>query len=469
MLLHSLRLSLLSVLCAGLAACTTVVDPSPDFAAARTLVHDTTGIDSAFDPEAAVLSAAEIEQVLAGGLELEEALSLALANNRRLHAGFLELGVGRADFVQAGLLKNPSLSIAFLLPSGGGRTRVGAELVQGVAELWQIREREEVARLSQDQRILDLSRFAGELIVGTKSAYFEVVAAREARAVAEQNIALARSVLAGVQRQVGVGVATKTDEGLARAALLNAELAYRRQSQAEEIGKQRLAGLLSLNMDMREVALTDALPGVAALDGLDPSLVIQGQQLRLDVRSATLALESADARVRLERSRTIPEAAVGVATERPESGSSTDFLGGVTGTVELPIFDQNQAQVSRAEYRRDALAKELEALAAEVAAQVRAALDRANAARDVSLFVERDVLPQAEASAMLAQRAYELGDTTVLGLLGTQHRVLQARQDVVDARLELARAQLEVERSVGSPLSVLRRMASAPPPDIPLK
>lgn len=134
----------------------------------------------------------------------------------------------------------------------------------------------------------------------------------------------------------------------------------------------------------------------------------------------------------------------------------------------MPIFDQNQSQVSRAEYRRDALAKELEALAAEVAAQVRAALDRARTAREVSLFVERDVLPQAGASTVLAQRAYELGDPTVLSLLGTQHRVRQTRQDVVDARLEVARAQLELERSVGTPLSVLRLMAPALPPGAPL-
>lgn len=459
MLVRSPCVTLLPVLGFTLIGCTTVVDPSTDFAAARALVQGSTGIDSTLDPEASVLSADDVERVLAKGLTLDEALALALANNRRLHAGFLELGVGRADLVQAGLLKNPSLSLAFLLPSGGGRARVGADLVQSVAELWQLQEREEVARLSQDQRILDLSRFAGELIVSTKATYFEVVAAREARAVAEQNTALAQSVLAGVQRQVEVGVATKTDEGLARASLLSAELAHRRQAQAEEIGKQRLAGLLSLNMDMRGVRLLDALPGVDALAGLDATLVAQGQQLRLDVRSAVLAVEAAEARVRLERSRQVPAAAVGITSERPESGSSKDFLGGLTGTIELPIFDQNQAQVSRAEYRRDALARELEALSADVAAQVRAALDRAYAARETSAFAERDVLPQAEVSATLAQRAYDLGDTTLLVVLGAQHRVLQARQDVLDARLEIARAQIEVERSVGTPLSVLRRVS----------
>ncbi|MSR75146.1 MAG: TolC family protein [Planctomycetes bacterium] len=461
MSLRDLRMSslLLFVLGVALAGCTTVVDPSHDFSAAQSLIHDTTGMTAAFDPEASVLSAVAIEQVLAEGLTLDETLSLALANNRRLHAGFFELGVGHADFVQAGLLKNPSLSLAFLLPSGGGRSRVGADLIESVAEVWQLRERKEVARLSQDQRILDLSRFAGELIGSTKAAYFEAVAARETHAVTEQNTTLARMLLAKIQRQVELGVATKTDADLARATLLSAELNDQRQSQAEGIAKQRLASLLSLDMDMRKVGLTDALPGVDAMDGLDAELVARCQQTRLDVRAATLALKSMDATVRLERSRTVPSAAIGITAERPESGSATSFLGGITGTIELPIFDQNHAQVRRAEYRRNALAKELEALSAEVAAQVRAALDRANAAKSVLLFVERDVLPQALVSATHAQRAYELGETTLLSLLGARQRVLLVEQEFLDAQLELARAQLELERSAGTPLSVLRRTA----------
>jgi cobalt-zinc-cadmium efflux system outer membrane protein len=50
--------------------------------------------------------------VLAGGLELDEALRLAPLNNRHLQAEFAALGVARADLVQAGLLRNPSASVA---------------------------------------------------------------------------------------------------------------------------------------------------------------------------------------------------------------------------------------------------------------------------------------------------------------------------------------------------------------------
>ena len=303
--------------------------------------------------------------------------------------------------------------------------------------------------------------------MSTKAAYYDVVGARETRLVAEANVGLAKSALAGVHRQVEVGVATKADESLAQSAALNAELAYRQLARAEDIGKQGLAAFLSLGVDLRSVDLTDALPDIDVVDQTEDSLVARSQACRLDVRSARHQVEFAEEQVRLEQSRTIPAASVGIAAERPESGSSTEFLAGVVGSVEIPLFDQNQAQVSRAKYRRDALKKELEALSAEVTAQVRAALDRWTTAQGAAAFAERDVLPQAERNATLARRAYDLGDKTVLAMLASQSLVVQARQNVTNARLEAARALLDLERSIGAPLGVPLRQGNAKPLDRP--
>jgi cobalt-zinc-cadmium efflux system outer membrane protein len=434
------------------ASCATVVDPQADFAAARAQVQATTGIATTFDPRAPLLSEEQLREHFEDGLTLDEALALALTNNRRLQAGFLELGVGRADFVQAGLLRNPNLSLSFLWPSGGGAERFGASLLGSVADLWQLRQRERFARLSQDHRLLDLSRFAGELVFDTQSAYFETLAAAQTRAVAEQNLALSQSMLASVRRQVELGVATKTDEGLAHGRVLDAELALRRQAETESAGKQRLASLLSVELESRAIVLTSALPDPNTLDPLDEALVARGKLERIHLKAARLELEAAEAQVRVERSRRFPEASAGPTVERPEVGSSTSFVSGVAAELEVPIFDQNQAQIARAEHRRDALKKEFEALTYEVASEVRAAADRTRVAWDVASFAERELLPQAERNAALAQRAYELGDATALQALEAQQQVLHARQATVEARLELFRARLELERSVGAPL-----------------
>ncbi len=449
------------VLGLAFASCATVVDPQPDFAAARAQVQATTGIAAAFDPRAPLLSEEQLREHFADGLTLDEALTLALTNNRRLQAGFLELGVGRADFVQAGLLRNPRLSLSFLWPSGGGAERVGASLLGSVADLWQLRQRERFASLNQDLRLLEVSRFAGELVFDTQSAYFETLAAAQAREVAEQNLALAQTLLSSVRRQVEVGVATKTEEGLAHGRALDAELALRAQAEAESEGKQRLASLLSVELESRAIVLTSPLPDPSALDPLDETLVERGKRERIHLKSARLELEAAEAQVRVERRRRLPEASAGPTVERPEVGSSTSFVSGIAAELEVPLFDRNQAQIARAEHRRDAVKKELEALTYEVASEVRAAADRTKAAWDAASFAERELLPQAERNAALARRAYELGDATALEAMEAQSRVLHARRATVEARLELFRARLELERSIGAPLE---RAAREPRP-----
>ena len=147
----------------SVAWCATV-DPTPDYELAKQEIRATTGEEVVHGPDEPVLSGEEIGTMLADGLGLDEATRLALLNNRRIQAGFLALGVARADYVQAGLLENPSLSLAFLFPDGGGRVRWTADLVGSVTEIWQIPSRQACAQAGIDQRILELSRFAGELV-----------------------------------------------------------------------------------------------------------------------------------------------------------------------------------------------------------------------------------------------------------------------------------------------------------------
>jgi outer membrane protein, heavy metal efflux system len=439
----------------ALAAGCATVDPRPDFDTAREEIRATTGEQAVYDPQEPPLSAGALEEQLADGLGLEEATRLALLNNRRLQAGFMSLGVARADFVQAGLLRNPSLSLAFLFPDTGGRARWAADLAGSASELWEIPRRQEVARADLERRILELSRFAGELVAATKRSYLESVAAGEARAIAAQSAELARRSLDAVRRQASGGVATKVDENLAESLSLRAELASRSARREEAESRRRLAALLSLEQDLLDVALVDPLPARAWPELSREQLVEQALGARLDLRAAARGVTAALEQVALERTRMLPDLQAGVSAERPEEGSSVDFLLGPQATVELPLFDQNQAQVSRARFWLAQLQKEHAALAAEIGQEVRAAADRASSASSNAAFLRDDLVPQAERSAALAGRAYELGDTILLTLLQAQGALLEARRAATASALEAALSAIEVERVLGLPLASL--------------
>lgn len=446
-------------------ACGTV-DPGPDHERARAGIRNVTGEEAVHDPEHPVLSDEEIRAVLAEGLALGEATRLALLNNRRLQAGFLALGVARADYVQAGLLENPSLSLAFLFPDTGGRLRWTADLLGSVAEIWRIPARQALAQEGVEQRILELSRFAGELVAATRAAYFESVAARESTSIARANLDLTLRSLAGVRRQVAEGAASKAEEALAESLSLSAELSLRRAERAGAEGTRRLGALLSVNLDLDSATLTDPMP-VPAETGLErEALVSACLMARPDLRAAERAVAAAQARVALERKRRYPELDLGVSAERPEGGSPANFFAGPAAAVELPLFDQNQAQVSRAELELAERRKEREALVAEVGQEARAALDKAEITSRAAALARDELLPQAERSAALATRAFELGDTTVLTVLQAQRTLLEARRTALESLLEAVLARIELERVAGAPLGPVPGGAvrPAPPP-----
>ncbi len=438
------------------AACATVkVDPGESQEDARKLIRDATGQAEVFDAQEEPLSADAIGAVLADGLGLDEALRLALLNNRRLQAGFLGLGVARADFVQAGLLRNPSLGIGLLIPSGGGRPKLSADLLQSLVDLWELPERQALAQEVLQQRVLELSRFAGELVVDTKDAYLQSVGARELLASARENATVAQAALDAVRKQVDGGVATATEANVAQSQALGAELASRSAERESFGARRRLAALLSLDGDLMEVELTDALPEPATCELDREALVARSRSTRLDIRAAAAALAAAESQLALERRRTIPDIDVGLSLERPERGASIDLLAGPSATIELPIFDRNEVQVRRAEFRRDQLEREYEALVGEAGQEVRAAVDRAVSAARTARFIADDLLPQAERAAALARTAFELGDTTSLSFLESQRAALQARRSKTEALLEAARTQVDIERVAGASIEVL--------------
>ena len=79
-------------LCLVLSGCAQV-KPRADFALARRLIAQATGVEAAYDPDRPLLTEEQLDATFDDGLSLEEALRVALLNNRRLHAEFASIGV----------------------------------------------------------------------------------------------------------------------------------------------------------------------------------------------------------------------------------------------------------------------------------------------------------------------------------------------------------------------------------------
>ncbi len=480
--------SLLSVLtCVLLAGCA-AVKPNQEYHMVTQYVAEATGQKSTYRPDEEDAVRSRVEALLVDGLTLNEAIQLALLSNPAFQAAWMDVGMARADFVQSGLLSNPSLGGSLRFPAGGGLADLEVTMAQNVADLWQIPVRQRAAQSALDQVILRLARQAAELAADTRAAYARAAGTRELHKVALDNLAIARQLLDMAVGRQQAGAGSELDVNLSRSAVLEAELSVESARLAASEARRGLTQLLGLTTDPERIALSESLP--SSVPGLPPAevLIAIAREKRLDVRAAAQAVAQADARVREEYLKVFPTLELGTAMERAQRQAqpgrsiladtarasiangaltapeiqprsdrrqNTDFIIGPSWGLELPVFNQNQAQIAKAQYARQQVEKTLQSVSQRMEQEVRSACDQtATAWRIVTAYRER-FIPLAEKSLALSRESYNAGRASFLSVLESQRFFLDTRRRAIEAQQSAAATIPEVERAVGLPLADL--------------
>lgn len=468
-----------------LGGCATV-QPRMDYARVAERVTEATGVSNVYRPDEDEQSLALVNERLADDLSVDDAVTIALLNNPTLQASFFRVGMARADAVQAGLLSNPSLGVSLRLPAGGGLSNVEANLAQNIAELWQIPLRKQAAERSINAAILNVARQAAVLATDTKRAYFAAVQAKELHDVVQENLNVATRLSQLAIERRDAGASTQIEVNLARTAVIEAELQAETTQLAADNALRELATLLGLSNRASELQLADALPDVPDKPLSEDALMRMAKASRLDVAAARQLVNAAEARLRTEHRKVFKSVKLGVSLERearksqgsrdvltdtarasvanggltapeiqPRSERDTDtgFVIGPSLSLELPIFDQNQAQIANARFAYQQAKKSLDALERRLVQQVHGALDRVETNwRLVRMYRDRS-LPLAEENLELSQEAYRLGRASFLSVLEAQRFLLSSRRDYVTALGQAARTLPEMEQVVGLPLA----------------
>ncbi|MHC4272462.1 MAG: TolC family protein [Planctomycetota bacterium] len=428
-------------LAAGILAggCATV-DPGPDYERAGRLIERSTGVSAVHNPQEPGPGVEALEGRLADGLALREAVEIALLNNRQLQAAFLDIGIARADLVQSGLLSNPSLGITVLFPFDGGSTDIQAYLAQSIVELWQMPVRKRAAGHELEAEILHMARLAGELAAETKRAYYRAVATRDLQALAQENEGLLLKSYETTRIYREAGVASALDELLQLREAQQAQLTVREARLAAANARRELARLLSLEADVDSLELTSPLPPPRGIAFDAEELIALARNERLDLQALSQTALAGEANVELGYARVFPDVELGFGAER-----DADSIG-PTASLTLPLFDQNQAQIAKAEYAQLQSVRSYEDLYLGIAQDIRIAVDRATTRwGDVELYRDA-LLPQSETNLELTQSAYGAGTTGVLELIESQRALVEARRGHVVVWADAASSLSDLEQ-----------------------
>lgn len=470
------------------------VNPEKDFGHAASLVQERTGMDSVYSPSAETCIADRISALLQDGLTEDEAVQIALINNRGFQIQFQDIGVSRAELVQSALFTNPTLSFSARFPDTGGRSNLSFGLAQEIVELWQIPVRKRIARDQLERSILGVATAGIALAANTRQAYTQLRVQQELGQLAKENLERLLETLDITKRRFQAGETTILDVNLIQSSVLDSTLQQARARRDIQIARASLAQMLGLTPEQGNVEAIGAVDEVELDLPDDPALVREALERRLDVQMASSDLDAAQAEIQHQKRSVVPSVTIGLDGERPDVSSTgtapslgaqlatldtlatspaqalrdqvvnqidsgrqhrqdkadtVNLLMGPSLQITLPVFDQNQAQVSKAKYQYAQKQKAYEEMLLNVVREVLEASANARAAAEQLKILTAEALPLAESNVETARRVYEAGDESILALILAQQTWHSQREAHVSLAGEYAIARAELERALG--------------------
>jgi outer membrane protein, heavy metal efflux system len=408
------------------------------------------------------------------GVTEDEAVAVALWNNPTLQAEMTALGLARADVIQAGLLTNPQLTMVFPF---------SFRILEAVANwpieaIWQRPRRVAAAKLEVERVAETLVVRALDLVRDVRLAYAEYAAAQARAGMAEEIMGERREIAVIVNARLRAGDISELETNVSVTEARLAEERAMRFAQEAVIAKERLRGLLGFANDEASLDLIIPISPLAppsaqiismpasTISSVRPSdtgdaateseplneLIKQALDARPELKAGELGIEAAGARAKWERSRIVNVTAIAKEYGRGVEG----FEQGPGLLIDLPIFNRNQGNISRAEADIERAVKQLVATRQRVVAEVREAYLQFMQAREAHRLWRARVLPPLEQDLRLAETAYRSGDVAYLFVLENARRYSDERLRETDYALTIARALAQLERSVGRRLFATR-------------
>ena len=379
------------------------------------------------------------------GLSEDEAVTLALWNNSAFRETLADLGVSRADLVQAGLLPNPTLSMLF--PVGAKPFELTAKYP--VEALWLRPRRVAAAKLEFQRTEQRLVQSALDLIRDVRVACAELTLANERLMLGESASKTAHAIAAQAEARLRAGEATELEVLTTRNETLQANEQAARAAQDAHLARERLRFLVGLGVEhWPALILTSSLPSLHVHSA--SWLVTNALASRPDLRAAELGLEAAGKRIGLAKTELYT---FSLALNAKEVGA--DFLSGPGLDIPIPIANQNQGGIAQARAKFEKAARQYLTVRDRIVLEVRDAHTRFAQAQESQQRWEKEILPPLQHAVTTAGNAFAAGSVPLLVELEAQRRLADAKLKAAAVAADLRRTYSELERSVGLKLDSL--------------
>ena len=387
-----------------------------------------------------------VAELLGKPLSVDDAVQIALLNNKGLQASFYELGISEADLVQAGRLPNPHFSM--LRARDGDEFKIEQAFTFNVFSLITMPQvvAIEQRRFAQVQRAITMQTLS--LAAETRKAYYAAIAADQTLSYMEQ---VRRTAEAGAElgrRLAQVGNWSKLQQAREQSFYADAALNLARAGQAQIAAREKLTRLLGLWGERALFKLPQRLPDLPKVANDLPEVEQIAMEQRLDVQAAKLDTEALAKNLGLTKTTRFINALEFGPARVLEGQRSGPYKRGYEVSLELPLFDWGTAKVAKAE----ALYMQAVYRAAETAidarSEVREAYQGYRSSFDIAQHYRDEIVPLRKRIAEGNQARYNGMIIGVFELLADARAQISSVNSYIESLRDFWIAQADLEMAL---------------------
>lgn len=400
-------------------------------------------------------------------LTLHDAVNLALLHNPELTAFSREIRALEGVTLQAGLLKNPELSVNVenigniqkLRGDINAPESIVQEVVQQVTtiRIGQLIElggkraaRVSAARLGEELAVRDYDTKRIEIIARVANIFTEVLAAQERLKLATETRQLVQNMVDTVTLRVQAGKVPPIEETRTKIGLSTVRIEWEQAQRDLVSARKRLA----LMWDS-EPQFNEAL-GVLETSIVPPDFQVLQQRV-LENPLALRAMKNIEHRkalLEVEQTRRIPNLTINAGVVNYALVGGNTAIASVM--VPLPLFDRNQGNIKEA-YQRVSKAEDEQAMMElRLKTELTQSYEALSSAWNEITILRDEILPGARSAFNAMRRGYELGKFGLLELLDAQRVLFQNQLLYVRALANYQRLINDVERLIAAPIDSIK-------------
>jgi len=389
-----------------------------------------------------------VAQLLEQPLSVDDAVQIALLNNRGLQASFAELGISEADRVQAGRL--PNLGFSFGRLTQGSGLEIDRSIQFNLARLLMLPTISQIEsrRFEQTRGAVALSMLS--MASETRKAYFLAIAADETGRYMLQVQTAAEAGAELARRQAQAGNWNKLQRAREQSFYADAALNLARSEQARSSARERLTRLMGLWGPQTQFRLPERLPDLPKAPNDLPDIEQTAMAQRLDVQAAKLGTEQVAKNLGLTRAtRFINVLEVGAVRN---SYNDAPTQRGYTISVELPLFDWGDARVAKAEAVYMQAVNRAAETAINARSEVRGAYANYRTSYDIARHFRDEIVPLKKRISEENQLRYNGMLIGVFELLADARSQITSVNGYIEALRDFWLAQADLEMAlIGTP------------------